>query len=70
VGTTHTKHAAAALKSEGFKATTGLRVRLGNDVRQLWLRDQTGKLSQLSAPQLRDHYVAESADSTKAEIDW
>jgi Family of unknown function (DUF5906)/Bifunctional DNA primase/polymerase, N-terminal len=59
------KHPLVALKAEGFKPAH--RVRLDGGMRQLWVRDPSGLLSQLSADKLRERYASEAAE-TKARV--
>ncbi len=64
----NSKNVIAALRLEGFRTTEHLRVRLVNEgMRQLWVRDPSGLLAQLSADKLRERYLAEVAEQTKAE---
>ena len=58
-GEVNDRHVTAALKSEQFVPSH--RVRLGNGMRQLWFRDPSGLMRQLSAQKLRDRYDAEAA---------
>jgi hypothetical protein len=51
------RHVMVALKGEGFKAAH--RVRIGRDMRPLWVRDPLSALGRLSADQLRDRYISE-----------
>ncbi|WPO42525.1 DUF5906 domain-containing protein [Tardiphaga sp. 42S5] len=58
------KHSTAAMRAEGFRPAQ--RVRLGANMRQLWVRDSSGLLSQLSPNKLRDRYDAEASQKAGA----
>jgi hypothetical protein len=53
------KHAATALRAEGFEKLDHHRVRIDGDVRQLWVRDPSRLLGKLSGDQIRERYLSE-----------
>jgi hypothetical protein len=59
----NSKHVLSAFRLEGFKPAH--RVRIGKDMRQLWAKDGSPLLAQLSAEKMRERYLAEMGDGTK-----
>ncbi len=60
------KNVAVAFKAAGFKQMSW-HTKIDGRVRQLWVRDQDGSLSRLSADQLRAKYLAERARGAATE---
>jgi hypothetical protein len=53
------RHAATALRAEGFTKYDHHRVKIDGDARQFWVRDPSGLLSKLSGDQIRERYLLE-----------
>jgi uncharacterized protein DUF5906/bifunctional DNA primase/polymerase-like protein len=63
------KHAIVALKAEGF--TPAHRVRVGNDIRRLWVSNTSGKLEGYSPEALREQYLVEVGQGSSARgVEW
>jgi hypothetical protein len=53
------RHAARALRDEGFTYHEHHRVKIDGDAVQLWVRDPSGLLGKLSGDQIRERYLLE-----------
>lgn len=53
------RHAATALRAEGFTKYDHHRVRIDGDVRQFWVHDPSGLLRKLSGERIRERYLSE-----------